>query len=96
MRMEPVVRSDVEKAASQTKAAAKKPTGPQATRRPGCPKGSKNTPKAATTLTPELVRLTGMLTALLPLLATVLAVTSLVLEGHFGHHNALQMARQCG
>ena len=96
MRIEQVVRSDAEKAASKTKAAAKKPTGTPATRRRGRPKGSKNTPKAAATLTPELVRITGMLTALLQLLATVLAVTYLVLDGHFGNHNALQMARQCG
>ena len=96
MRIEQVVRSDAEKAASKAKAAAKKPTGAQATRRPGRPKGRKNTPKAAATLTPELVRITGMLTALLQLSATVLSVTSLVLDGHFGHHNALQMARQCG
>src|SRR5262249_60430361 len=74
----------------------KKPTGAQATRRHGRPKGSKNSPKAAATLTPELVRITGMLTALLQLFATVLAVTYLVLDGHFGNHNALQMARQCG
>src|SRR5262245_58482325 len=96
MRIEQVVRSDAEKAASKAKAVAKKPTGTPATRRPGRPKGSKNTPKAAATLTPELVRITGMLTALLQLLATVLAVTYLVLDGHFGNHNALQMARQCG
>ena len=96
MRMEQVVRSDAEKAASKAKAAAKKPTGAQATRRPGRPKGSKNTPKAAATLTPELVRITGLLTALLQLLTTVLAVTYLVLDGHFGNHNAVQMARQCG
>ena len=96
MRMEQVVRSDAEKAASKAKAAAKKPTGAQATRRPGRPKGRKNTPKAAATLTPELVRITGLLTALLQLLTTVLAVTYLVLDGHFGNHNAVQMARQCG
>jgi DDE superfamily endonuclease len=36
-----------------------------------------------------------MLTALLQLLATVLAVTYLVLDGHFGTNNALQMARHC-
>jgi putative transposase len=96
MRIEQVVRSDAEKAASKAKAAAQKPTGAQATRRPGRPKGSKNAPKAAATLTPALMRITGMLTALLQLLATVLAVTSLVLDGPFGHHNALQMARQCG
>ena len=37
-----------------------------------------------------------MLTALLQLIATVLSVTYLVLDGHFGNHNALHMARQCG
>src|SRR5215475_9528513 len=91
MRIEQVVRSDAEKAASKAKAAAKK----QAKRRPGRPQGSKNTPKAAATLTPELGRITTMLTALLQLIATVLSVTYLVLDGHFGHHNALQMVRQC-
>jgi DDE superfamily endonuclease len=96
MRMEQVVRSDAEKAASKAKAAAKKPKGAQAPGRPGRPKGSKNTPKAATPLTPELVRITGMLTALLQLIATVLSVTYLVLDGHFGNHNALHMAHQCG
>src|SRR5262245_54434647 len=94
MRIEQVVRSDAEKAPSKAKAAAKKPTGTQATRRPGRPKGRKNTPKAVAPLTPELVRITGMLTALLQLLATVLAVTYLVLDGHFGNPNARQWARQ--
>jgi putative transposase len=96
MRIEQVVRSDAEKAARKAKAAAKPSKGAHATRRPGRPKGSKNTPKAAATLTPELVRITAMLTALLQLIATVLAVTYLVLDGHFGNHNALHMARQCG
>ena len=35
-----------------------------------------------------------MLDALLQLIAGVMPLTSLVLDGHFGHHNALQMARQ--
>jgi putative transposase len=96
MRIEQVVRSDAEKAARKAKAAAKPAKGAHTTRRPGRPKGSKNTPKAAATLTPELVRITAMLTALLQLIATVLTVTYLVLDGHFGNHNALQMARQCG
>src|SRR5215475_12958969 len=94
MRIEQVVRSDAEKTARKAKAAAKPPNGVQATRRPGRPKGSKNTPKAAATLSPELTRITAMLTALLQLIATVLSVTYLVLDGHFGNHNALQMARQ--
>jgi hypothetical protein len=96
MRVEQGVRSDAEKAARKAKVAAKPPKGAQATRRPGRPKGSKNIPKATATLTPELVRITAMLTALLRLIATVLSVTYLVLDGHFGNHNALQMARQCG
>src|SRR5215472_3523745 len=91
LRIEQVVRSDAEKTARKAQAAAKLPTGAYATRRPGRPKGSKNTPKGVATLTPEWVRITARLTALLQLSATVLSVTSLVLEGHFGNHNALQM-----
>ena len=48
-------------------------------------------------LTPELVRLHTMsLTALLQRIMAVLSVTYLVLDGHPGNHNALDMARQCG
>jgi hypothetical protein len=36
-----------------------------------------------------------MVEALLRLVTTVLSVTYLVLDGHFGNHNALQRARQC-
>jgi hypothetical protein len=95
MRVEQVVRSDVEKAASKAKAEAKKPTTPSEKRRPGRPKGSTNTPTAPVTLTPELVRIKAMLEALLRLITTVLSVTYLVLDGHFGNHHALPMARQC-
>ena len=96
MRVEQVVRGDAEKAASKAKAATKKTQAPCERRRLGRPKGSTNKPKAPVTLTPELVRIKAMLTALLHLIATVLAVTYLVLDGHFGNHNALHMARQCG
>jgi len=96
LRIEQVVRSDAEKAASKAKAEAKKQKLAAAKRRPGRPKGSKNPHKAAATLTPELGRLAAMLTALLHLITTVLSVTYLVLDGHFGNHNALHMARQCG
>jgi putative transposase len=53
MRIEQVIRSDAEKAASQAKAAAKKPKVPCPKRRPGRPKGSKNKSKADGPLTPE-------------------------------------------
>src|SRR5215475_8343480 len=70
MRVEQVVRSDAEKAASKAKTALKLPKAARAMRHPGRPKGSKNSPKATASLTPELVRITAMLTALLQLLAT--------------------------
>ena len=94
MRVEQVVRSDAEKAASKAKAAAKKSKAPCAKRRPGRPQGSKTKNKVHVTLTPELLRITAMLDALLQLIARVIPLTSLVLDGHFGHHNALHMARQ--
>src|SRR5207244_3952391 len=83
-----------EKAASKAKAEAKKQPPSTAKRRPGRPKGSKNKPQADVPLTPELGRITGMLGALLHVIAGVVSLTYLVLDGHFGNHNALQMARQ--
>ncbi len=53
IRVEQVVRSAAEKAASKAKADAKKQAPSTAKRRPGRPKGSKNKPKADVTLTPE-------------------------------------------
>ena len=94
LRVEQVVRSDAEKAASKAKAAAKKRKAPCAKRQPGRPKGSKNQPKAARTFTPELGRIAGWLDALLHLIAGVIPLTYLVLDGHFGNSNALEMARQ--
>src|SRR6266404_5142028 len=72
LRVEQVVRSDAEKAASKANAAAKKPKAPHAKGRPGRPKGSTNTNKAPLPLTPELVRIQAMLEALLRLITTVL------------------------
>jgi putative transposase len=94
LRVEQVVRSDAEKAVTKAKADAKKQKAAPVKRRPGRPKGSKNKPKADGTRTPELLRITGMLDALLHLLAGVVSLTYLVLDGHFGNHHALQMAQQ--
>jgi putative transposase len=94
IRVEQVVRSAAEKAASKARADAKQQTPATAKRRPGRPKGRKNTPKADVPRTPELMRITDMLDALLKLIAGFLPLTYLLLDGHFGHHNALQMARQ--
>ena len=94
MCVEQVVRSDAEKAASKAKAAAKKAKAPGAKRRQGRPQGSTNKNKAHVTLTPELLRIKAMLDALRHLIAGLLPLTYLLLDGHFGHANALQMARQ--
>jgi putative transposase len=56
LHVEQVVRSEVEKAASKAKAAAKQQK-PATDQRRGRPKGSKNKNKAEVTLTPELGRI---------------------------------------
>jgi len=92
--VEQVVRSAAEKAASKAKADAKKQNPAIAKRRPGRPKGSQSKPKADLTHTPEIGRITAMLDALLKLIAGVVPLTYLVLDGHFGNKHALAMARQ--
>lgn len=95
LHVEQVVRSDAEKAASKAKAAAKQQKPSPDKRCRGRPKGSKNHNKAEVTLTPELGRIKSMITALLQRIAASISLTYLVLDGHFGNHNALHMARQC-
>jgi putative transposase len=94
LRVQQSVRSEAEKVASKAKAQAKPQKPSTAKRRPGRPTGSQNKPKADVTLTPELGRIAGTLEALLTLVAGYIPLTYLGLDGHFGHHNALQMARQ--
>jgi putative transposase len=95
IRVEQIVRSDAEKAASRAKAEAKKQPPSTAKRGPGRPKGRKYRAKAAATLTPELEQIRSMLESLLPLITQCIPLTYLVLDGHFGHHTALHMAQQC-
>lgn len=47
-------------------------------------------------MTPELLRIKSMIIGLFQLVAGKIPLTYLVLDGHFGNHNALQMARQTG
>jgi putative transposase len=95
IRVEQIVRCAAENAARKAKAAAKKQPPSTTRRRPGRPKGSQTQAKAAATLTPELVRIRSMLDALLPLITPSIPLTYLLLDGHFGNHNALHMAQQC-
>jgi putative transposase len=94
IRVEQVVRSDAEKAVSKAKVRAQPSLGPRPKRRPGRPPGSTNTTQTQVALTPELVRIKAMIEALLRLLMPLCPLTYLVLDGHFGNHNALDMARQ--
>ena len=95
VRVEQVVRSAAEKAASKAKAVAKKAPKPVERRKPGRPKGSKNKTTVEVTLSPELLRIQTMLKAQLKLMAGLIPLTYLVLDGHFGNHPALSMVRQC-
>jgi putative transposase len=95
IRVAQIVRSAAETAARKATAAAKKPP-PSTTRRgPGRPQGRQTQAKAAAPLTPELVRISSMLESLLHLITPSIPLTSLRLDGHFGHHNAWHMAPQC-
>lgn len=95
VRIEQVVRTAAEKAASQAKAAAKHAPKPVEPRKPGRPKGSKNKTATDLVLSPELLRIQAMLKAQLKLMAGRIKVTYLALDGHFGNHPALHMVRQC-
>jgi hypothetical protein len=96
IRLEQVVRTDAEKAASKAKAAAKQTKAAAPHRKPGRPKGSTNKPKTDIPLSPELQRIQTLVCALLQLIAGWLPLTYLVLDGHFGNSAGCHMAQQCG
>ncbi|MCP4009606.1 MAG: transposase, partial [Proteobacteria bacterium] len=96
LQVEQVVRSEAEKAAAKArkKAQAVKKGPPQ--KKAGRPKGSRNRDKTQVELTEELLRIQKMVKKQLAMLKNLVAVCHLVLDGHFGNNNALQMTRQCG
>jgi putative transposase len=97
LRVEQVVRSEEEKAATKArkkKAQVKKDKAAPKRKR-GRPKGSKNRDKTQVELTPELKRIQNMVKKQLEMLKNLVVVRYLALDGHFGNNNALQMVRQC-
>ncbi|ACC79283.1 IS4 family transposase [Nostoc punctiforme] len=60
----------------------------------GRPKGSKNKNKTEVILTSELLLIKKMINSLFELVANFIPLTYLVVDGHFGNNNALQMVRQ--
>jgi hypothetical protein len=95
VRVEQVVRTEAEKAPPPAKTEARKRPAPAPARKAGRPKGSKNKNKAEVSLTSELLRIQAMVQAQLQLIGGLISLAYLVLDGHFGNHNALQMARHC-
>jgi putative transposase len=95
LRVEQVVRTAEER--TRTVARRKnQPAPPAVLARPrGRPKGRKTTDKTAVPLSPELLRIQGMVHSLRGLIGGVVPLTYLVLDGHFGTNPALQMVRQC-
>ena len=77
-------------------AEAPSPTIPAATRKPGRPKGSSTQAKADAPLNAEHTRISTMIQSLLTRIGASLTLTYLVLDGHFGNHNAVLMARRLG
>lgn len=96
IRVDQVVRRDTEQSASQANTAAQTQAPSGAKRRPGPPTGRQNPPTAAATFTPVTVRITGRLGALRPVIAGVVALPDVGLDGHWGHHHALGRARPTG
>jgi IS4 transposase len=92
--VEQMVRTEEEKAAAKAKKESNKKQKKKGKR--GRPKGSKNRNKTEVMLTPELTRIQQMIQKLLGLILGILWLEHMVMDGHFGNNNALQMVRQCG
>ena len=91
-----IVKTAEEKAASKAKAEAKKVQKPAEKKKPGRPKGSQNKAKQAVELNPELLRIQAALKSLLDTVDATIALTYLVLDGHFGNYPSAFMVRQMG
>ena len=96
MMVEQVIRTEAEKAAAKAKQQTKKVKSKTKKGRPGRPKGSQNKDKTQVQLTPELARIKAMILKQLALINGEIPLIYLVLDGHFGNNNALQMTQQCG
>ena len=90
IQIEQVIKNETEKSRKSPIQTIKA----QNKRRRGRPKGSKNKNKTEVILTSELLRIQKMINSLFKLLDGFIPLTYLVLDGHFGNNNALQMTRQ--
>ena len=96
MVMEQIVRSDT-RSPSPSASEHRDDTQPPSPRRNrGRPKGSRNRNKTQVQLSDTLRHLQTMLKVLLARVGDLIPVRYLVLDGYFGHNNALQMTKHCG
>lgn len=88
---EQVIKPEAEpKSKSKSKSSQKKPK-----RNRGRPKGSKNKNRREVELSPYLSHIQQMLQTLLAVIGQEVKVIYCVMDGAFGHNNALQMVGQC-
>ncbi len=88
--IEQVIKSDTQ----INSTLAIKKVKPKEKRGRGRPKGRKKKNKTEVILTSELLLIKKMINSLFELVANFIPLTYLVVDGHFGNNNALQMARQ--
>lgn len=96
--LEQVIKTSQEKETAKAKQANRnKPTQKRAKGEStplGRKKGSKNRDKSKIDFSAELTRIDAAIAALLNLIGGFLPLTYLVLDGHFGHHQAVLMGRK--
>ena len=80
------IRERKEKSAKKSKKRKSKPKGRR--------KGSRNKDKTKLELSPELMRIDALLKVLIKLIRVFVRVKYIALDGHFGHHQAVLMARE--
>ena len=85
-----MTKSDIEKSSVSPSSEIKS----QEKRGRGRPKGSKNNNKSVVNFTSELLRIQKMIQELFEIISGFIPLSYLVLDGHFGNNNALQMARR--
>jgi len=97
--VEQVVRNKAKKEVTSSKKTGKNAKKKGATTRikkAGRPKGSRNRDKTQVVWTAELRLIHNMIQKQLCLVGQWLSITHLLLDGKFGHNNALQMTLSCG
>ena len=96
MLMEQIVRSDTRSPSPPASESPEETQQPVPRRNRGRPKGSRNRNKTEVELSDTLKQIQTLMKALLKRIDALIPVRYLVLDGYFGHNNALQMTQQCG